>query len=202
MNKMSNSGGLFDLAKLNDICKNKIASMSAQEVYSLAVDWAEKYDAELYGLLTRDKDFSVAMFNFDRNPDKPRKDIAKFSEVRNAFSFMFDEIMDKSYEYPENISKEDMKKAAELYIDMYSENDEKDIWFNKMKDLAEKCGFCREVKEYKQNPDAFKGHVGDISSIIRVAVTGRMKSPDLWGILKTLGKEKVIQRLNTFIATL
>ena len=104
MNKMSNSGGLFDLAKLNDICKNKIASMSAQEVYSLAVDWAEKYDAELYGLLTRDKDFSVAMFNFDRNPDKPRKDIAKFSEVRNAFSFMFDEIMDKSYEYPENIS--------------------------------------------------------------------------------------------------
>ena len=201
-NKMSVSGSLFDLDKLRDVSKNVVAMLTTEKVWEYFSDWAEKYDTELYGLLTRDKDFSVAMFNFDRNPDKPRKDIAKFSEVRNAFSFMFDEIMDKSYEYPENISKEDMKKAAELYIDMYSENDEKDIWFNKMKDLAEKCGFCREVKEYKQNPDAFKGHVGDISSIIRVAVTGRMKSPDLWGILKTLGKEKVTQRLNTFIATL
>jgi glutamyl/glutaminyl-tRNA synthetase len=115
---------------------------------------------------------------------------------------MFDEIKEIGFEYPENVSKEDMKAIAELYIDMYNPSDDKDQWFSTMKDLAEKCGFCREVKEYKQNPDAFKGHVGDISSVIRVAVTGRMKSPDLWGILRTLGKEKVTERINSFIKTL
>jgi len=202
MNKMSNSGGLFDLAKLNDICKNKIASLTAKEVYDLATSWAKTYDEELYSLLTRDENYSVAMFDFDRNPDKPRKDIAKFSEVRNAFSFMFDEIAEFNYEYPENVEKADMKTICEEYINIYGEDDEKDVWFDKMKLVAEKCGFCREVKEYKKNPEAFKGHVGDVSSVIRVAVTGRMKSPDLYAILKTLGKDRVVERINKFILSL
>ena len=202
MNKMSNSGGLFDLAKLNDICKNKIASMSAKDVYILAKNWAEIYDKELFALLTRDEDYSIAMFNFDRNPEKPRKDIAKFNEVRNAFSFMFDEIAEFEYEYPENVDKLNMKEICLEYLNIFDENDEKDVWFDKMKDVAEKYGFCREVKEYKKNPDAFKGHVGDISSVIRVAVTGRMKSPDLHAILKTLGKDRVTDRINKFIASL
>ncbi|MBO5454107.1 MAG: glutamate--tRNA ligase [Clostridia bacterium] len=202
MNKMSTSGGLFDLAKLNDICKNKIASMTAKEVYDLATAWAKTYDEELYNLLTKDEKYSVAMFNFDRNPDKPRKDIAKFSEVRNAFSFMFDEIAEFNYEYPENVEKADMKAICEEYINIYGEDDEKDVWFDKMKDVAEKCGFCREVKEYKKNPEGFKGHVGDVSSVIRVAVTGRMKSPDLYAILKTLGKDRAMERINKFILSL
>ncbi len=202
MNKMSNSGGLFDLVKLNDVCKNKIASYTAQQVYDLAVDWAKKYDEELYTLLTRDKDFSVSMFNFDRNPEKPRKDIGKFNEVRDAFSFMFDEIFDGKYEEVSNVSKEDAKKILEIYKDVYDENLDKNDWFNRMKDVAEKVGFAREVKEYKQNPESFPGHVGDVSSVVRVAVTGRMKSPDLWGILKTLGKDKVIERINKAIENL
>ncbi len=202
MNKMSNSGGLFDLAKLNDICKNKLASMTAKEVYLLATNWAKIYDEELYNLLTKDESYSIAIFDFDRNPDKPRKDIAKFNEVRNAISFMFDEIAKFEYEYPENIEKADMKNICQEYLNIFDENDEKDVWFDKMKDVAEKCNFCREVKEYKKNPDAFKGHVGDVSSVIRVAVTGRMKSPDLHAILKTLGKNRVKERINKFIASL
>ncbi len=199
LKKMSNSGGLFDLVKLNDMCKNVIASYDAEKVYNLASDWAKVYDKELYGLLTKDKEFSVGLFNLDRNPDKPRKDIAKWSEVRQNFSYMFDEIREKGYEYPENLQKEDMKQIASLYIDMYDETLDNSEWFNSLKDLAEKVGFAREVKEYKQNPDSYKGHVGDVSSVIRVAVTGRMKSPDLCGILKLLGKDKVKERLEEFI---
>lgn len=202
MNKMSTSGGLFDLVKLNDVCKNKVASYTAEKVYELAIAWAEKYDKELYSLLTRDKDFSVAMFNFDRNPDKPRKDIGKWSEVRDAFSFMFDETFDGKYAEVENVSKEDAKKMLELYKDMYDENADNNTWFETMKDLAEKVGFAREVKEYKKTPESFPGHVGDVSNIVRVAITGRTKSPDLCSIMKLLGKEKVLARIDRAISAL
>ena len=202
MNKMSSSGGLFDLVKLNDVCKNVIASYTAETVYDMAASWAEKYDKELYELLSRDKDFSVKMFGFDRNPDKPRKDIGKWSEVRQAFAFMFDELFDGQYEEVANVSKEDAKKMLVLYKDMYDETEDNSEWFAKLKDLAEKVGFAREVKEYKQNPDAFPGHVGDVSNILRVAVTGRTKSPDLCSIMKTLGKEKVIERIDRAIDAL
>ena len=202
MSKMSTSGGLFDLVKLNDVCKNKVASYTAEKVYELASKWAEKYDKELFELLSRDKDFSVAMFNFDRNPDKPRKDIGKWSEVRDAFSFMFDETFDGEFAEVENISKEDAKKMLELYKDMYDEKADNSQWFETMKDLAEKVGFAREVKEYKKNPESYPGHVGDVSNIVRVAVTGRTKSPDLCSIMKLLGKEKVIERIERAINAL
>ncbi len=202
MSKMSNSGGLFDLVKLNDVCKNKIASYSAKQVYDEATAWAKVHDKELYTLLAGDEDFSVAMFNFDRNPDKPRKDIGKWSEVKEAFAFMFDELFDGKYAEVENVSKENAAQILELYKDMYDEAADNQGWFNTMKDLAEKVGFAREVKEYKQNPDMFPGHVGDVSNVIRVAITGRTKSPDLCSIMKTLGKDKVIQRIDRAIKAL
>ncbi|MBQ6895541.1 MAG: glutamate--tRNA ligase [Clostridia bacterium] len=202
MNKMSTSGGLFDLVKLNDVCKNKVASYTAEKVYDLATAWAEKYDKELFELLTRDKAFSVAMFNFDRNPDKPRKDIGKWSEVRYAFSFMFDETFDGKYAEVENVSKEDAKKILEIYLDMYDENADNTQWFETMKDLAENVGFAREVKEYKKNPESFPGHVGDVSNIVRVAITGRTKSPDLCSIMKLLGKDRVTDRIKRAIIAL
>lgn len=195
MNKMSNSGGLFDMVKLNDICKNVIALMAAEEVYEKATEWAEIFDKELCELLSRDKEFSIQMFGFDRNPDKPRKDIAKWSQVRESFSFMFDELFDGEYAEIENVSKEDAKKILDLYKDMYDDTADNSVWFETMKDLAEKVGFAREVKEYKANPENYPGHVGDVSNVIRVAVTGRTKSPDLCSIMKLLGKEKVIDRI-------
>jgi glutamyl-tRNA synthetase len=198
MNKMSNSGALFDLVKLNDICKNKIASYTADKVYDLALSWAKTYDSELYALLNRDREFGVAMFNFDRNPDKPRKDIGKWSEVRDAFSFMFDELFQAKYDEISNIQKEDILNILDTYAQDYKEYSDNNEWFNSLKDVAEKNGFAREVKEYKANPDAFKGHVGDVSNVIRVAVTGRTKSPDLYSIMKTLGKEKVLNRISLY----
>ena len=142
------------------------------------------------------------MFGFDRNPEKPRKDIAKWSQVRESFSFMFDELFDGKYAEIENISKEDAKKMLELYKDMYDDTADNSAWFDTMKDLAEKVGFAREVKEYKANPDSFPGHVGDVSNVIRVAVTGRTKSPDLCSIMKLFGKEKVIERIDRAIEAL
>lgn len=199
MNKMSNSGALFDLVKLNDICKNKIASYTAEKVYDLAAEWAKEYDSELYTLLTRDKDYSVQMFGFDRNPDKPRKDIGKWSEVREAFSFMFDELFEHRYDSIDDISEADRKEILKAYIDMYDETADNSAWFDTLKDLSEKLGFAREVKEYKKNPDSFKGHVGNVSNVVRVAVTGRTKSPDLYSIMKTLGKDRVTERINAYI---
>ncbi len=202
MSKMSNSGALFDLVKLNDVCKNKIASYTSEKVYELSTAWAKAHDEELYSLLTRDRDFSVKMFGFDRNPDKPRKDIGKWSEVRDAFSFMFDELFDGKYAELENVPKETAKTILETYKAMYDENADNEAWFNTMKDLAEKVGFAREVKEYKKNPENYMGHVGDVSNVVRVAVTGRTKSPDLCSIMKTLGRDKVIERIDRAISAL
>jgi len=202
MNKMSNSGGLFDLVKLNDICKNVIASMTKEEVCEKAMQWAKVFDEKLYELLARDVAYATEMFGFDRNPEKPRKDIAKWSQVRDSFSFMFDEIFDGKYAEVPNVSKEDAKKMLELYKDMYDENADNSAWFETMKDLAEKVGFAREVKEYKANPDSFPGHVGDVSNVLRVAVTGRTKSPDLCSIMKLLGKDRVTERIDRAITAL
>ena len=202
MNKMSSSGALFDLVKLHDICKNVIASWTAQKVYDEASKWAKQYDQQLYDLLISDPAYAVTMFGFDRNPEKPRKDIGKWSEVKQAFSFMYDTLFDGTFELPENLQKEDMAKIAEKYIDLYDPALEKDAWFDQMKDLAETLGFAREVKDFKKNPEGYKGHVGDISSVVRTGVTGRLKTPDLYGILKALGKMRVTARLNAFIAYL
>ncbi len=202
MNKMSKSGCLFDLVKLHDICKNVIASWTAERVAAEATAWAKEFDEELYGLLSRDMKYTETLFSFDRNPDKPRKDIGKWSEVKGAFSYMFPELFKPEYELPQNLDKTDMKRIAEQYADLYDPDLDKNEWFNAMKDLAEEVGFAREVKEYKKNPEAFKGHVGDISSVIRVAVTGRMKSPDLHGILKALGKDEVKRRIKMFAESL
>ncbi len=199
LNKMSNSGCLFDLVKLNDICKNVISRWTAEQVTDAALEWAKEQDAELFELMNRDKAYTTKLFAFDRNPEKPRKDIGKWSEVKDTFSYMFDELFAPAYELPENLQKEDMKAVAEYYKNFFDENADKQVWFDGLKDVAEQFGFAREVKEYKQNPEGFKGHVGDISSVIRVAVTGRMKSPDLHGILTALGKDKVIERLDRFV---
>ena len=199
MNKMSNSGCLFDLVKMNDMCKNLIALQSAEWVCDNAMDWAKEFDKELYELLAKDKAYSTTLFSFDRNPEKPRKDIGKWNEVRDTFCYMFDELFAPEYELPENLSKEDIKTIAQKYCDRFNPELDKNEWFNDLKDLAEEVGFAREVKEYKKNPENFPGHVGDVSSVIRVAVTGRMKSPDLHGILAALGKDRIKERIEKFV---
>lgn len=202
LKKMSSSGCLFDLVKLNDVSKNIISVMDADTVYSRISEWAKDFDAEFYNIFTKNPDRSREMVNIDRENPKPRKDIAKWSEVKEYFSYLFGEYYVPEFSLPENISGNDAKAILDAYIDIYDENDDKDEWFNKMKNLCEPLGFTPNVKEHKANPDSFKGHVGDVSTVIRLAVTSRRNTPDLCSIMKLLGKDEVIKRIKSVIDSL
>lgn len=198
LNKMSVSGALFDMVKLLDIGKTVISKMTAEEVYDNVFDWAKKYNKELEEML-KDKDYSLKVFGIERGNKKPRKDISKWAEVQENIQYMYDEkFFNSNIEYPYQVinSKEDINKILSLYIEKYfDENDDKEMWFNKIKDLAEECGYAREVKEFKANPGMYKAHVGDVSTVLRVALTGRTNTPDMYEIIKVLGKESVLKRL-------
>ncbi|MCQ2472130.1 MAG: glutamate--tRNA ligase [Clostridia bacterium] len=195
LKKMSPSGCLFDLVKLTDISKNVISKMSAKRIFDDLKAWAKVYDEEFYNLLTKDEEFSVNMLNIDREVPKPRKDIAKWNEVKDYFSYFFNEIYVPDLTLPENISKEDAAAILKEYIKVVDAADDKDTWFGKIKALCEPLGFTPNVKEYKKNPDAFKGHVGDVSTVIRIALTSRKNTPDLHSIIALLGDEEVKARL-------
>ena len=202
LNKMSVSGALFDMVKLNDIGKNVISRYTAEQVYDESLAWAKRYDESLVELLN-DKDYSLKVLNIERGKAKPRRDIAKWSDVKNCIEYMYDDKFftnTDEYEFDKISNKEEIKKILDLYMSKYyDEADDQQTWFNKMKDLAEEMGYAREVKEYKQNPDNFPGHVGDISTVIRVAITKRRNTPDLYEIMHVLGKDSVEKRLNLLI---
>ena len=198
--KMGVSGALFDMVKLLDVSKTVISTYSAEKVLEDVLNWSNIYDKDLYELLNRDKEYALKIFGIERGNVKPRKDIAKWSDVKDSIIYMFDDRFLTSnieYEYQKVTDEDEIKKIVSTYFDKYyDENDDKQIWFNKMKDLSEELGYAREVKEYKNNPDSYKGHVGDISTVIRVKVTGRANTPDLYEILQVLGKESILKRVN------
>lgn len=196
LKKMSASGALFDLMKLNDVSKNMISLMSAEQVFDKVFKWAKTYDERLYKLFEADADYARAILSIDRGIKKPRKDIANWSQVFDYVSYFYDEGFRQQFELPENVSKEDATAILRAYAEQYNENDDKDAWFSRIKDICEPLGFTPNVKEYKANPESYKGHVGDVSTIIRLAVTGRTNTPDLYSILQLLGKERVLSRLN------
>ena len=203
LKKMSVSGALFDLTKLTDVSKNVISKMSAEKVLAYSLDWAKNYDEKLYSLLSRDEEYSKAIFSIDRGTAKPRKDIAKFSEIGAYVSYFFDEEFDTDLsELPQNLSKETVIKILEAYAASYEQAKDNSVWFEHMKELCEPLGFTPNVKEYKKNPGLYLGHVGDVSSVVRVAVTGRKNTPDLFSIMTVLGKERVLNRLNAAIKKL
>ncbi len=202
LKKMSPSGCLFDLVKLNDVSKNTVSVMDADTVYKYIAEWAEKYDEDFFKVFTADPQRSRDMVNIDRESPKPRKDIAKWSEVKEYFAYMFDEYYTPDFELPENIAKDDAKAILQKYAEVYDENNDKDVWFSKIKDLCEPLGFTPNVKEYKKNPELFKGHVGDVSTVIRLAVTGRKNTPDLCSIMKLLGKDTVKTRIDAIVNSL
>ncbi len=199
LKKMSVSGALFDTAKLNDVSKNVISKFSADRVLNELLDWAKEYDIEYYALLSRDLSYSKGIFEIDRDVPKPRKDIAKWNEAKEYSAYFFDELYNNSYELPEKINPADAATVLSKYIEVYDDTDNKDEWFAKIKQICPSCDFCPEVKEYKKNPEAYKGHVGDAATIIRIAVTGRQNSPDLCSIMALLGKERVLQRIKKAI---
>ena len=195
LKKMSSSGCLFDLVKLNDVSKNVISVMSAKEVYENVAAWAKVYDPEFYDIFTADPEFSTAVMNIDRENPKPRKDIARWSEVKDYVAYFFKPLYQADYSLPENISANDAKAIAEKYLAEFNLADDKDQWFARIKDMCEPLGFTPNVKDYKKNPEAFKGHVGDVSTVIRIALTSRRNTPDLYSIMQLLGEDEIKARL-------
>ena len=199
LNKMSISGAIFDMVKLLDVSKNVICKFSAEKIYDEALAWGKRYDSDLANLLENDKEYSLKILNIERSNVKPRKDLAKWSDLKESIEYMYPERFEKikDFQYQNINDKEEIKKIVKEYLENYFDiSDDKQTWFNKIKDLAEKLGYAREVKEYKQNPDSFKGHVGDISTVIRVSLTSRCNTPDLYEIMQVLGKQEVEKRLN------
>ena len=197
LNKMSVSGALFDMVKLLDVGKTVISKFTAEEVYEKSIEWAKKYDSELEEML-KDKDYSLKVFGIERGNKKPRKDIAKWSDVKDSIIYMYDnKFLNAEQEYPYQVinDKTDIEKILKLYIEKYyDQNDDKQTWFDKIKELSGEMGFAKEVKEFKANPDMYKAHVGDVSTVLRVALTGRTNTPDMYEIMQILGKESIEKR--------
>ena len=199
LNKMSVSGALFDMVKLLDVSKTVISKMTAEEVYENSINWAKKYDSELEKLL-ENKEYALKIFGIERGNKKPRKDISKWSDVKESIEYMYDEkFLKEEIEHPYQVinDKNDIDEILKLYVEKYyDENDDKQTWFNKIKELAGSLGYAKEVKEYKANPDAYKAHVGDVSTVLRVKLTGRTNTPDMYEIMQVLGKDSVQKRLS------
>lgn len=199
LKKMSVSGALFDLNKLNDVSKNVIATMDAKTVESRVEAWAQEYAPDFFELLKRDKDFAVGIFSIDRGNAKPRKDIARWSDVPAYCSYFFNETYENALELPENIGAADAAALLRDYRAVYDAAQDKQVWFDTVKSICEKNGYSPDVKAYKANPGAFKGHVGDVSTVIRIAVTGQRNTPDLCAIMQLLGTDEVYRRIDTAI---
>ena len=198
LNKMSVSGALFDMTKLLDVSKIVISKMTAEEVYENAINWAKKYDEELLEILKQDKEYSLKVLGIERGNKKPRKDISKWSDLKENISYMYDNLFEKddtSYVYQVINDKTKINKILNLYIEKYyDENDDKQTWFNKIKELSGEMGYAKEVKEFKAEPEKYEAHVGDVSTVLRIALTKRVNTPDMYEIMQVLGKEEIIKR--------
>ena len=199
--KISSSGALFDLEKLINISRNYIAYLKAEEVYDNVLSWSKTYDNEFYEILSNHKDYSIGIFSIERYQKKPRKDYSSWSSIKKNIWYMYDELYhDFEYDYQTITDKSEIKKILELYINKYyNELDDKDTWFNKIKELCDELGYASNMKDYKENPDNYKGSVADVSTVIRVSLTSSSMTPDLYEIMKLFGKDRIIKRLNKII---
>lgn len=197
--KMSVSGSLFDIEKLLNISRNYISRLTAVEVFNRSLKWAEEFDKEFAEVLLENKNYAISVFNIEREQKKPRKDFESFSSIKKQVWYMFDKYFTQplNYQFGKIQDREEIKTILSTYInEYYDEQDDKETWFNKIKELTIKLGYCADMKEYKQNPDKYKGNVADISTVIRVAVTTSSMTPDLYEILKLLGRDRIVNRIN------
>ena len=195
--KISASGSLFDVDKLLNISKNYISLLNAVDVYNNTLEYSKNYDNELFDLLTKYKDYSINVMNIEREQKKPRKDLAMFSDFRKQNWYMYDELFTNlNYEWQNITDKEEIKNILNLYISKYDVNDDKDTWFNKMKEVCDALGYASDMKAYKENPNNYKGNIADVSNVLRVGLTTKSMTPDLYEIMKLLGKERMKKRFN------
>lgn len=192
------SSPLFDYSKLVNISKNYISTLSAKEVYDNLYTWCDEFDKDFLELITKYKDYTIGVLNIEREQEKPRKDFSCYSEIKSYIWYMYDELFsDVTYEWQNINDVKEINIILKTYIDKYYDiNDNKDTWFSKIKLLCDELGYASNIKDYKKNPDAYKGSVVDVSMVIRVAVTTKKATPDLYDILKLLGTDRIKTRID------
>ncbi len=199
LKKMSVSGALFDSDKLADVAKNVVSRMNSEEVSQKLIAWAKEFDGEFFELLSRDTEYTKNIFAIDRDVPKPRKDISKWDEAKAYCSYFFDELYTPCYDLPENITAENAANVLEEYIKVYKPETDNNKWFTGVKSICPAVGFAADTKEYKANPELYKGNPGDASTVIRVAITGRRNTPELCSIMRVLGYDKCIERMTAAV---
>lgn len=193
--KMSVSGALFDTDKLQDVSKNVISTMNSTEVTDRLLSWAQNYDKPFFEILNSDQDYTKHVFAIDRDVPKPRKDIVKWSDAKEYAAYFYEPLFSPCYDLPENIKPDVAAEILKAYLAVYKPETDRQAWFSRIKDICPNLGFAAETKEFKQNPGAYKGHAGDVSTVIRIAVTGRRNTPDLCSIMYLLGEETCRARI-------
>ena len=199
--KLNPAGSLFDYAKLTDVSKNVISRMDAEKVYTLLTEWAQEFDADFAAKLTADPDFAKRILAIGRGGKKPRKDLAVWKDAKPYMGFFYDEYLQKA-EFDSRFDKTVIVDVLNRFLDSYDPADDSGVWFEKVKQITTDIGFTTDMKAYKANPDAFPGTVTDVSTFIRLAVTGQTNSPDLYTVMQILGPERTTQRIHDAIASL
>ena len=199
--KLNPAGNLFDYAKLCDVSKNEIAKMDARQVYTLLVEWAQEFDPDFAQKLTADPDFAVRILAIGRGGKKPRKDMATWADAKPYMGFFYDEYLETPV-FEEKFEKAVIRSALEKFLERFDFQDDATVWFDKVKEITQELGFTTDMKAYKQNPDVFPGTVADVSTFLRLAVTGKTNSPDLYAVMQILGYERTVARIQKTIALL
>lgn len=199
--KLNPAGNLFDYAKLTDVSKNEIAKMDASTVYTLLLEWAKEFDADFASKLEADPDYATRILAIGRGGKKPRKDMATWKEAKPYMGFFYDEYLDEVV-FDEKFGKATIAKALNLFLERFDFADDAAVWFNKVKEITNDMGFTTDMKAYKADPTVFPGTVADISTFLRVAVTGKTNSPDLYTVMQILGYDRTVQRIRDVIAKL
>ncbi|WP_303865050.1 glutamate--tRNA ligase [Alkalibaculum bacchi] len=199
LSKMSNSGALFDLDKLNDISKNVMLKIPAEEIYEFFLQWAKEYKGDIVALLTAHKEEVVKLLSVGREDRNPRKDLIYCKQILEFISYYFDEFFKVEDPYPENMDESEAKMLLRAYLDTYNHGDDQSEWFAKIREIAVANGYAAKPKDFKKNPDQYKGHVGDVSTVVRLAIVGKAISPDVWSIQQIMGENRVMKRLEKAI---
>lgn len=202
LDKMATSGALFDMVKLEDVSKETLVRLDEATIADFVIAWAEKYQPDVASVIAPQRDDFVKLLAIGRDGKKPRKDLMNAEQIVQFTKYFFDEWFTQEDALPENIPAEEAAAILEDYLATYDHSDDNEVWFGKIRTITENRGYAVRPKDYKKNPDAYKGHVGDVSTVVRLAITGRRNSPDIWAIQQVLGEEKTIARVKQMIAAL
>jgi len=202
LSKMSKGGALFDLVKLSDISKNYISTLSKEEVSDAVLEWAKENNTEFYNVISSNIEYTTSVFGVERNEIKPRKELVKWDETPAYAEYFYEELWNRERDFEGILTNEDIVQILEEYKKIYTSDVTAEDWFPQIREMSENLGYAKAPKLYKKDPDSYKGHVGDVSSCIRVAVTGRKNSPDLYEIMQVLGYDRVISRIDESIELL